>query len=502
MSWQDPYLVKLESLDPRGYLDLLNEMVKFPTLHNGLVQHSKTPSNVLVKILALYQDSVSVPIHLLGNPNCPREFVEKSISALDPGSQQMIMLATNENLNRDDLNKLKTFPDLAASLAGRSNLPPDLFIYIWENYLIDLEYAAFGLNMPLLEALACNPKTPIKILRNLSKYDLVDSPLLIKSLLMSNPALPSDLKTEFALMGFAPTRNVLDKSNSEWFPTNKVFSINGFSEHLLVLLVNLGHPGGYLRTDVLPPTEGYLDSEKVFDMWLSDQSIYKTLWPELRDIQPIGADFKRWLDGGQGQSYFEIAGLDFEHEDKFGAFNYHATSPYYAQDLIDWLPIEINYQQAMEDFSYVGFSEAAQWGELDWILAWSLSNCDSDYISLVEENNEAYQFIWDQSMDWWDVDRELNAVIDDELVKPYSWKSLSSEKKSFLIEFIRNVYIDGEGVNYTEYAEHFLICIVLNPYTDDDLVDKYFVEQPLESDLINEAIELRKARPIQIVNRG
>jgi hypothetical protein len=487
LSWLDPYLVKLENLDPKGFQELLNEMVKFPTLHNGLVQHSRTPSPVLAQVIEQYQDLASIPIHLLGNPNCPRELVEKSLTVLAADSQQLEMLATNESLDRNDLNKLISHPELAASLAGRNNLPPDLFIYLWEKYLVDLSDAAFSLNLPLLKALACNPKTPVKILRNLSKYDLLDSAAWVKSHLMSNPALPSAMKVEFALLNFVPTINVLDRFATHWFPTDKVFGVEGFPEHLLVSLVKIGHPGGYLRTDAIPPADESSDSKSVFNLWLSDQSIYKTLWPELRDIQPGGVDFKRWLDGGRGLSYFEIAGLDFEHEERLDdeEFNYHAT-----EELTDWLPIEIYYPEAISDFSYLDFSEVAEWNVLEWAQAWSLSNVDSDYISLVEKDNIALQFIWDQSMDRWYELRELDAIIDDELVKPYSWKSLTSEKKSFLIEFIKSVYSGGED-GYYQYAEHFLICIVLNPHTEDELIEKYFVGQLSDSQLIQDAIELR-----------
>jgi hypothetical protein len=401
------------------------------------------------------------------------------------------MLASNESLDRDKLNRLITRPELAASLAGRSNFPPDLFVYLWENYLVNLNSAAFSLNVPLLKALACNPKTPLKILRNLSKYELLDTPGLVKSHLMSNPALPSVIKAEFALLGFQAVWNILDKAETDWSPTNAIFGIEEFPEHLLASLVNIGHPGGYLRTDVVPSKEMSLDSKSVFDLWLSDQSIYKTLWPELRDVQPEGVDFKRFLVDGRGLNYFEMAHLDFEHEKRLlwtnnpDETNYHAT-----HELIDWLPIEIYYPEAEDHFGNIDFSEAASWGNLECILAWNLSNYDADYISLVEKKNLAHQFIWDQSMSIWDVDRELDTFVDDELVKPYSWKSLSSEKKSFLIEFIRSVYLGGEH-GYYQYAEHYLICIALNPHTDQDLIQRFFIDQPLDSGLINKAIELR-----------
>jgi hypothetical protein len=494
--WLDPYLVKLESHDPKGFQELLQEMVKFPTLlHNGLAQHSRTPTSVLAKVLEHYKDDpVLIPVHMFGNPNCPKELIEDSLKNLAEDLPRLEMLASNETLNRDELNRLIARPELAASLAGRSNLPPDLFTYLWDNYLVDLNDAAFNFNVPLLKALACNPKTPFKILRNLSKYDLPDYPDLVKSLLMSNPALPSTTKAEFALLHFKEAENLLDKSNTDWFPTNKAFGIEEFPEHLLASLVNIGHPGGYLRTDAVPSRDMSLESKSVFDLWLSDQSIYKTLWPELRDIQPGGVDFKRWLDGGRGVSYFEIAGLDFEHEDRLRATNnpdetnYHAT-----KEFTDWLPIEIYYPEAIDDFKYIDFSEVAVWGVLDWALAWSLSSYNSEYISLVEVDDVVFQFIWDQSMDRWWEDRELLTVVDEELVKPYSWKRLSVQKKTFLTEFIKSVYLGGEN-GYCQYAEHFLICIALNPHTDDDLIEKFFVGQFSDSQLIQDALKLRGTR--------
>ena len=486
-SWLDPYLVRLEESNSKLFLDLLKEMVKYPVLHPGIAQHSKSPTAILAQIIEQYESPDLIPPHVLGNPNCPRELIEKTLNNVSASGPHLAMLATNETLTRDDLKKLVERPELAPNLAGRSNLPSDLFVEIWENYLVDLKDAAFNLNIPLVKALACNPMTPLKILRNLSKYESHDHPGLVKSLLMSNPAFPSDTKAQFALLDFKPQKNILDKTDADWYPTNDLFSIQGFSENHLISLINVGHPGAYLRTDVIPSKEWNFEAQSIFDTWLRDHSIYKTLWPELRERNPRGVEFQRWYTRGTGFTFFEVKGLDFEHEERRDdeELNYHAIPESPA-----WIPYEINYSDALDDFYNTEFYEVANWGILEWVEAWNLSSYDPAYISLVEEDDVAMQFIWNQSIDIWDDGRFMDAVVVDELAKPFSWKTLSGAKKAFLIEFIKSVYLSGED-SYYQYAEHFLICIALNPHTDDELIDKYFVDQLSDSQLIQDALELR-----------
>jgi hypothetical protein len=485
--WVDPYLAQLELKDPKIFQELLGEMLRFPELHSGLAKNSTTPTALLGQMAKHYKDPKLIPPDMFENPNCPKELIDGLFDEFPEGSTQLTKLASNENLTRSQLLKLVEFGGLDAILAGRVNFPADLFVSIWENSLVGMEDAKFNLRLYVFKALACNPNTPLKILHNLSKYQIVDSPGLVESLLMSNPSLPPAMKAEFALLGFRPATNVLVKSDTEWFPTNKVFGIDGFSDYLLATLVKLGHPGGYLTSDELPPKDAAIDTRSIFDLWLSDQSIYKTLWPELREIQSHEVYFMRWLAIGRGFSYFEIDGLDLEHEDRAndGDINYHAT-----WENTDWLPLAIDYSEALSDFSYYTFEDVTGWNYLEWAQAWILADYDPEFISLVEKDNVALQFIWDQNMDKWDDQRELGTVIEAELCKPYSWKGLSSEKKAFLIDFIKGVYESGEE-KYSQYAEHYLMCIALNPNTDDDLIQKYFLNQRLDSDLINQAVDLR-----------
>ena len=486
-SWLDPYLARLEETNSKVLFELLDEMVKYPELHSGLAQHSTTPRAILAKVIERYEDSALIPAHVLGNPNCPRELIEQTLDDTSASGPHLAMLATNETLTREDLKRLISRPELASNLAGRSNLPPDLFVEIWENYLVNLNDATFNLNLPVVKSLACNPMTPLKILRNLSKYESKDYPGLVKALLMSNPAFPAETKAQYALTGIKPEKNALDKVDTDWYPSNDVFAIQNFPENLLISLITIGHPGGYLRTDVIPTEELTLDSKFIFDLWLRDQSIYKTLWPELREMSPNGVEFERWYTNGTGFTYFDIKGLDFEHEERRDDddINYHAIPESPA-----WIPYQIHYSDALDDFYNTEFYEVANWGILDWVEAWNLSNHDPEYISLVDEDDAAMQFIWNQGIDIWDDGRLMAAVVIDELVKPFSWKTLSVAKKAFLIEFIKSVYLSGED-GYYQYAEHFLTCIALNPHTDDELIQQLFVDVPLDSELIGAAIELR-----------
>lgn len=491
-NWVDPYLEILESEDSAVFQELLQVMVNFPSLLGGLTQNCRTPAKILAQIIESYKDLTLIPPKLLGNPNCPRELVDYFINNPVSESQHFAELANNENLNRSDFDILKLHAESAANLAGNLNLPADVFIYIWENYLVDTTDAAFSLNLPVLKALACNPKTPLKILRNLSKYNLLDSPGLVKSLLMSNPSLPSEMRVQFALLNFDPVENVLIKTDSDWYPTNLVFSIEDFPEHLLLALVKVGHPGGFLRTDIVPSDSKALDSNAIFDLWVRDQSIYKTLWPEVKGAQGTDCSFLCWYKSYEGfTTYFDIAEIEFEHEERQedGDFNYHAipNSP-------EWLPHEIDYSDALLDYEYLDFETVASDGVLEWALAWNLSNYDPEYISLVDDDS-AIQFMWDQHVDISDYFNRgilFAAKVEENLRRPYSWKSLSSAKKAYLIEFIENVFLKGED-SYYQYAEHFLICICLNPHTDDELIQRYFIDKSLGSDLIEQALEVRKS---------
>lgn len=490
--WIDPYLEKLESVDSVVFQELLQAMVQFPALHGGLAQNFETPAKILTEVIESYEDFVLVPPQVLGNANCPRKLVDHFIDSPVSGSPHLAALATNENLTRNDLIKLISHPELASILAGRSNLPADLFTYIWENYLVDTKDAAFSLNLSVLKVLTCNPKTPLKILRSLAKYELLDSPGLVKSLLMSNPALPSEMMAQFALLDSKPVENVLKKTESDWYPTNLVFGIEEFPEHLLVALVNIGHPGGFLRTDVIPPDSTAFDGNAIFDMWIRDQSIYKTLWPELRDTQGTSLGFLRWYRRDAGFTFFDVSEIEFEHEERQedGTLNFHAIP-----DSPAWLPYEIDFSDALLNYKYCDFEEVAGDGVLEWAEAWNLRNHDPEYISLVEADDSALQFMWDQHMDitdYMDEGQFFAARVDDNMRRPYSWKHLSLAKKSFLIEFIRGVFSGGED-GYFQYAEHFLVCICLNPYTEAELIKKYFVDKSVGSELVEQALEVRKS---------
>ena len=489
----DPYLYELELKDPKFCQLLLQEMVKFPIVHKGLVQHGGTSVEILLQVIAQYENPASYPPEIFANPNCPRELIDKRLKNIIPNSESLKMLASNESLNRQDLSKLLTLPELAPIMAERSNLPADLFVHIWENYLVDLSDAKFSLNLPLLQALATNPKTPLKILHNLSKYELIASPGHVKSLLMSNPAFPSEVKAEYALHNIK-TAEIKPIQIDDWYLTNLVFGINSFPEQFLVELIKVGHPGGLLRTEEIPPVDQSWDSRAIFDMWIHDQSIYKTLWPELKDAESFPSAFFRWYKQDEGFTFFEIEGVDFEHEQRQedGDFNFHGIpeSPV-------WLPYEINESEDLLEFKLRDFQEVANWGILEWVEAWNLANYDPKYISLVDEDEKTTKFISEQFLDLaYDWGLIFEARVDAELVRPYSWKALPLAKKSFLIEFIINVYLNDKDPfsDYGKYAEHFLVCICLNPNTDDELIQKYFVEATIGSHLVDQALEVRKSR--------
>jgi hypothetical protein len=481
--WIDPYLAAIEEKDEGLYVGLLNEMLNYPQLHSGLTQHSRTPSAILQKIADNYELE-RIPIRIFENPNCPKDLIKRAISSSSLELRKYV--AINESVTRNDIDQLIEIPELASSLAGRKNLDPDYFIYLWENYLIDKTEVPYLFNHYLLTALACNPSTPLKVLKNISKYEFLDFPEnTVQSLLLSNPALPETVRAEYALQGIVPKSNILEKNDTTWSPTNQIFTLQDFPAKYLEILSQLGHPGGLLRSDFIPPRFEDLDSHAIFNLWQQDQSIYKTLWPELRDFkgwQDGGVEFKYWLNYDGNFTYF-LCDLDLENEERQydGEINYHSIpgSP-------DWIPFQRSITEAFENFGYIEFPEAIEWGGTsEWLQAWALSEADPELVRLTELGD---RFVIEQDLDRFDEERVFDAEVIENLILPYSWKALSDKKKEFLIKFIKSVYLQQED-GFWQYAEHFLICIALNSSTSTELIKSYLKD--LNSQLLVEALEIR-----------
>ena len=481
--WIDPYLAAIENRDKKLFSDILIEMVKYPQLHEGLAQHSRTPEEILQRIAdqTKFED---MPLRIFQNPNCPRELIDRVI--LDNTLDYIDFVAINENLTREDLGKLIQRKDLSSWLAGRRNLDPDHFVYLWENYLIDASDVPFRLNLQLLVNLACNPSTPLKILKNIVKYRILDKDEnLVKSYLLSNPALPEVERAEFALLGITAKTNLLENKDADWYPTDLIFSLPDFPMEYLNRIAEDSHPGGLLRTDVVPKSLDDLDVHVIFDVWQTDQSIYKSLWPELEDFKGwkgSGVYFKHWMNYNGSFTYFDCD-LDLENEERQydGDFNYHAIpgSP-------EWVPFERSITEAIENFGYIEFAESVEWGGTsDWLKAWALSEADPELITLTQLGDS---FVLEQDLDRFDDDRLFEADIDQSKITPYGWKNLSAEKREFLTQFIKQVYLQRED-GYYQYAEHFLICICLNPYTPDDMIASHMMD--LDSELLSKALEIR-----------
>jgi hypothetical protein len=479
----DPYLEKLETTDKKIYQKLLQTMVKYSELHAALAQHSTTPTEILQKIADHYE-LAKLPTQLIANPNCPRKILQQAMKELP--ESLLHALASNENLTREDLATLISYPELAEILASRNNLPADYFVYLWENYLVDKKDSLTGINLSLLRALAWNPSTPLKVLKNLAKYELLNSPNEVESLLMSNPSLPEIDRAQYALMGITAAENgLLDES--VWplsYPSDLVFEIVDFHEDLLLALAEVGHPAGLLRTDYIPNSIDELDSTLMFNFWLDNQSIYKTLWPELREKNQEEAETIQFTHAtgdriAVERVYFFYNGIELEHHHEG---DYHAIA-----DLPDWITSSPDLSEAIDDFTWRDFDIAVGEDGIEFTQAWCLANVDLDYISLTDK---AYDFIKHQyRISQGDGnERFFPAEIVDSKIGAYSWKKLSDAKKELLIAFIKRVYLEQED-DFYQLAEHYLLCIYLNPHTPRNLIEKYLLD--IDSEVLKQAEALK-----------
>lgn len=488
----DPYLAKLAEKDRQIYLKVLQSMVNYKEIHNALAQDSNTPSEILQKIADQY-DSHEIPHLVVANANCPRKILDLALDQIPdslPSAESDLFLsstiddrysralATNESLTRKDLEKLIMRSDLAPTLAERTNFPADLFVRLWESLLTDKSDPMAGINRHLLMSLALNPVTPLKILKNIAKYEILNYPSQVESWLISNPGLPTTERANYALLGISPVENRITR-DFIWFepcPSDLVFHVADFPDDLLLELAKIGHPGGLLRTDYIPDKPSDLDWHSIFSTWHNDESIYKTLWPELREMHqsdhPIQFIHATGDYSSDERTYFIHSGLEFED-----LGNFHAT-----EGLPDWFISSPNLEDAVDSFSWQELDEVIGM-EIEFIQAWSLANVESDYISLTEKANDWIKTQYEISQGDGN-ERYFPAEIVDSKIRAYSWKKLSKAKKEFLIEFVKRVYLEHAD-EYFQYAEHYLLCILLNPNTPKDLIEKHLVE--IDSELLKQA---------------
>jgi hypothetical protein len=495
----DPYLERLEQKDNVAYLKVLNEMVTRPEFHSALAQHSKTPPEILQKIAGHY-DSDKIPHQVISNPNCPRSILDLAFQQI-PNSEPILAtdsdeelelfmssildgypfsLASNESLTRADLEKLITKSKIADVLASRTNLPTDFFVFLWENYLVDKKDPLAGINLALLKALAQNPMTPVKVLKNLAKYEILNSPNEVESLLMSNPSLPDAEKAQYALLGITPTRNrFLDNFN--WYlpyPSDLAFQVEDFPENLLFALAEAGHPSGLLKTDYIPTSVDDVDSLAALNSWIADTSIFKTLWPGLRNRQaepPVSFTYRT------GNVVFDAtfilyAAMWSPFRDADADWNFIEGS------LPDWFISYPNVEVAIWNFQVRDFESVIEF-DLEYVQAWALSTADSEYISLTKFADE---FITEQdnSDEYSAEDKFRAAEIIDSKLHGYGWDKLSDNKKEFLIQLIKKVFVE-RNPHLEKSAEHLLTCIYLHPDTPKSLIEKHLSD--IDSRTLNHA---------------
>ena len=162
-------------------------------------------------------------------------------------------------------------------------------------------------------------------------------------------------------------------------------------------------------------------------------------------------------------------------------------------EIVETMDLEMSH----ENFSFRDIEEYFEYIEdgegSDLILAaviskniWS-KEVDSPQYLLTKKGEEFVCELADEFIS--DDERELKVIIKIEKALPYSWKALSIERKEKIMEIIIDGFEEKIDTKF-QYAEHFLVCIALNPHTPALLKDKL---KKLESKVITQALAISRS---------
>jgi hypothetical protein len=156
-------------------------------------------------------------------------------------------------------------------------------------------------------------------------------------------------------------------------------------------------------------------------------------------------------------------------------------------EILETMDIDISHENF--DFHDVAemFDYASDEENYDLVLATIISqNYWSHRVSKPQYtlSKKGEEFVCEWAQNFFEDDKVVNVIIHSDEALPYSWKAIPNERK----EIITAVIVDGFNTKVDtkyQYAEHFLVCIALNPYTPESIknslkeVDSKVVSQAL-----------------------
>lgn len=523
----DPYLDLLAELDSKIYQELLIEFLNYPRTKEAISRHEVTPGEIL-KVIA--DDGLSIigdPI--LTHPNCPPEIIEQKL--IDGSQDELLQLAKNPSLTDDQIRKLakSSYSPILVWVCRRPDCPSDVLDDLFKLYeqqlqqqsasiaemnqeevlesLIDDEvileeidsYGIFDVDVDLLLAVASNHNTSHEIFKKMLKLNLNQKDVNNDSLgvvLLNNPSVSDEDKVFLSLSGFVKSEN---SSNQDFsllkhygYPSSIAFSIPNFPMRFKQALAQVGHPLAIFDSELTLSNQKYVFNE-IIDDWIKDETIYSTLWPELSERNDVKFGYLRSSYDGD-HFYFDCTGVEFEHDFSRGSYTYNSMSyPFNDRpwaEIVETMDIEMShenfsYRDVVEFFEYLEGEE----GETDLILAAIISqNLLSQEGKTAEYllTKKGESFVCERAEEFFSDDLELKVNINSEKALPYSWRALSIERKEKIMEIIIEGFQEKIDTKF-QYAEHFLACIALNPYTPDSLKNEL---KKLESKVVTQALAI------------
>jgi hypothetical protein len=517
----DPYLDKLAESDPDTYHELLLEFLKWPETREAITRHEKTPMAILRNIAA---EKGAPWDNLLSHPNCPPELITKKLKS--GKDAELWSLVQNCSLSED---QVRTLAKSNEGVCRRPDCPPDLlegFFTICEqqwgeaNTRIKQEVEEhnsgsssdddlffgddnfsdyFEINEDLLLAIASNPNTPQQVFKKMLTMDVNKKWFGDRSLgatLMGNPSVSSEDKAVLSLQGFIESEKdsnqIVSMISHHGLPTSIAFEFPKFPLRFKEALNAVGHPSALLHPDFKVTNQEYSFNE-IVDIWVKNETIYRTLWPELTEREDLSLQY--WRSSHSGD-HFHLwhEGVDFKQD--FSEVSEYYNSMGYPSIERPWLETDetLDIEMSHEEFSTRDVEELLDWEVEDDVLLAAiisknaLSQEDESPQYTLTKKGEGFVCKWAES--FFEEERMVKVVIYPEKALPYSWKALSIEKKEQIAKIIIQGFKQKVDTKY-QFAEHFLTCIALHPHTPDSIKNTL---KTIDSNLVREALSVSRGK--------
>lgn len=522
----DPYLDLLSISNPGLYEEILQEFLKRPETKEALTRHEKTSVEIL-RVLA--KEKASLSHNILSHPNCPPELIEERLKS--GNEDELIAIARNSSIEETVIREIakSTYSPVLTWVCRRPDCPSDILEALfsiceqqWDSaknrmqqevqtdnsptifddeFLFD-EIDDFGMfyevDEYLLGAIASNPNTPESVFKKMMKMDVQKKWLFDGSLgstLLDNPSVDPADKAYLLLQGILRNEDNSNQVTSMiehyGLPTSKAFEYSKFPLKFLEALNEVGHPSALLQPGLKLIDRNY-DFNDLVDNWVKHETIYRTLWPELIEREDVYFWYLRSSYDGD-QFYFSIPGVELEHEFSRGSYTYNSMGYPFADrpwvETVETMDIEMSH----ENFSYRDIEELFDYSDegeqYDLILAaivsknsWEREVAAPQY-SVTKKGEE---FICEWAETFFEDDREMKVKIIPEKALPYSWKAMPMEKKNQITQIIIEGFKEKVDTKY-QYAEHFLTCIALHPYTPTSIKD---LLKTVDSKVVTQALSV------------